>query len=241
MSKRPEVTRACFCCTTLPRKDVKALRCARCNRAYYCNKECQTKHWRYHKPYCHKDGVSPALQDDLGVAYLRHDNRMEILVAASMGMLICRTSWSPNDQGDRLAALEKLSCENFPCFVFTIPELHVNVAKHIRLLLAPNECQLVPAEDFINLSPISPSFPIKSGNFSLKIILRIFPTERRTPPIHQMIEVHVDPRAYLKQPKCGWLALLGGLLQNDLWKVQAANDIEITPMAYGTQRLRCPE
>lgn len=36
----------------LPRGYVKLLACSRCKEALYCNKDCQTKHWSWHKGAC---------------------------------------------------------------------------------------------------------------------------------------------------------------------------------------------
>jgi hypothetical protein len=40
----------CFCCHR-PTTD----RCATCNVVYYCSRECQTPHWKYHKSWCRKE------------------------------------------------------------------------------------------------------------------------------------------------------------------------------------------
>lgn len=45
-------------CDHCKRKDAKLLKCARCNREFYCSKECQRKQWKEneHKVYCRKEG-----------------------------------------------------------------------------------------------------------------------------------------------------------------------------------------
>lgn len=43
-------------------KMVKALKCSRCFRAYYCSKQCQTKDWRQHKEVCQIKDASEVLE-----------------------------------------------------------------------------------------------------------------------------------------------------------------------------------
>ncbi|MCI5052993.1 MAG: ankyrin repeat domain-containing protein [Simkaniaceae bacterium] len=49
-------TKRCFGCN---KTDVKLNKCARCLFATYCNRACQTNHWKEHKAVCYK----PALHD----------------------------------------------------------------------------------------------------------------------------------------------------------------------------------
>ena len=47
--KRNEThTNPCFVC----RKTIAAQKCSRCKIVYYCSKECQESHWKFHKVWC---------------------------------------------------------------------------------------------------------------------------------------------------------------------------------------------
>jgi len=48
----------CDYCKRREGPDVKLLKCSRCNRGFYCSKECQRKQWKEndHKSYCRKEG-----------------------------------------------------------------------------------------------------------------------------------------------------------------------------------------
>lgn len=48
---KSEATR-CMACGSLSAAEVKLLTCSRCRGAFYCNKDCQKKHWATHKPTC---------------------------------------------------------------------------------------------------------------------------------------------------------------------------------------------
>lgn len=39
-------------CNTCQKNDCPLEICAKCHRAAYCNKECQTKDWKFHKHFC---------------------------------------------------------------------------------------------------------------------------------------------------------------------------------------------
>jgi len=43
--------RTCAMCGDTP-LEVKLLMCGRCNNSYYCNRECQKKHWASHRSNC---------------------------------------------------------------------------------------------------------------------------------------------------------------------------------------------
>ncbi|GFR47608.1 hypothetical protein Agub_g9344 [Astrephomene gubernaculifera] len=54
---------ACYaCCTVAPGK---LLRCSACDSAWYCDINCQRKHFKEHKPYCRALRLFHALQADL--------------------------------------------------------------------------------------------------------------------------------------------------------------------------------
>ena len=46
--RRPKEDGRCFFCA----KDKATMKCGRCTRAKYCNRECQTSHWKVHKRDC---------------------------------------------------------------------------------------------------------------------------------------------------------------------------------------------
>lgn len=45
----------CNACQGLLNDDSEYFRCTRCHCAFYCNKDCQVKHWSIHKLTCNKD------------------------------------------------------------------------------------------------------------------------------------------------------------------------------------------
>ena len=45
----PEETHRCFHCQS---ESAKMMCCSQCNRAWYCGKPCQKKHWKLHKRAC---------------------------------------------------------------------------------------------------------------------------------------------------------------------------------------------
>lgn len=47
-NRNDNTTNPCFVC----RKSIAAQKCSRCKIVYYCNKECQESHWKFHKLWC---------------------------------------------------------------------------------------------------------------------------------------------------------------------------------------------
>ena len=45
-------------CDYCKRKDKKLFKCSKCNRGFYCSRDCQAKQWteNEHKKYCRKEG-----------------------------------------------------------------------------------------------------------------------------------------------------------------------------------------
>lgn len=49
--------RKCDSCGATPGPDApRLLKCARCSLAFYCDKDCQRRHWKQHKPICTENG-----------------------------------------------------------------------------------------------------------------------------------------------------------------------------------------
>lgn len=47
-------SKKCNQCSKAGEVGKELLRCGRCKEAFYCDKDCQTKHWKVHKPNCQK-------------------------------------------------------------------------------------------------------------------------------------------------------------------------------------------
>ncbi|KDR65303.1 hypothetical protein GALMADRAFT_232960 [Galerina marginata CBS 339.88] len=77
----PSAGRRCFQCFD---KRSRSFLCAGCNRAFYCNKACQLKHRKLHRPYCHGEKLSPDLS--LGVAWLESNKTRVVRIA--LGLLL---------------------------------------------------------------------------------------------------------------------------------------------------------
>ena len=53
-------------------------KCRQCSQAYYCNNDCQRKHWKTHKPVCQAAVAALALHaHQLRVARLREKDNAE--------------------------------------------------------------------------------------------------------------------------------------------------------------------
>ena len=68
-------------------------KCRQCNQAYYCNSECQRKHWRKHRPVCRATVAAlaqRATRERLARA-VREDNRGKVEGAEDDGLcVICQ-------------------------------------------------------------------------------------------------------------------------------------------------------
>ena len=68
--------RSCNCCGVIAEVTQKLLLCSACKSAQYCNKECQTKHWKQHKPICKqaREGKKAAAEN-LGKEFVDYSDR----------------------------------------------------------------------------------------------------------------------------------------------------------------------
>jgi hypothetical protein len=48
LPKKKNLSKFCDCCG----KENAAKKCSKCNQAYYCDRDCQVKHWSFHKKSC---------------------------------------------------------------------------------------------------------------------------------------------------------------------------------------------
>ena len=80
-----EISKVCVQCEKLFQDKVRPLKCSRCESAYYCNRDCQSKHWNNgHKDECRiypkeKKMVSREEEGNKTVMISREDERKEQL------------------------------------------------------------------------------------------------------------------------------------------------------------------
>merc|ERR1711865_1285247 len=55
-------TRMCALCSKPAADNATLLRCTRCKKVFYCNKDCQRAHWKEHKASCNPSSSSPSKQ-----------------------------------------------------------------------------------------------------------------------------------------------------------------------------------
>ena len=55
-------TARCSQCAAKAQGDRQLMTCGRCREAFYCSKECQTKHWILHRQQCGPDPLTVAVE-----------------------------------------------------------------------------------------------------------------------------------------------------------------------------------